>query len=129
MWTPHQDDDALPRVAALRARLEQIVGQAAVRPQHVVVFLRSLAWSAPLVERSYHLAEGLARNGMLVFLDASGDAHERVEGFREIERNLWVYAGPRGVLEQLACPLVWALPYNGLDAFRWPTRTLRCWSP
>ncbi len=124
MWTPHQDDAALPRIAALRTHLAQITAHAGVRPQQVVVFLRSLARRTPPGERSYHLAEALARNGMLVFLDCSGDASEDVDGFREVERNLWLYAGPDGVLEQLESPLVWALPYNGVDAFRWLKRTI-----
>ncbi len=76
-----------------------------------VVFLPSIGWGIHLFQRPHHLARAFARAGWLSIFDCS-NAQDRVDGFKEIEPNLFLYRGPAGVLERLPGPILWSFPYN-----------------
>ena len=63
------------------------------------------------LQRPHHLARALAQLGYLVIFDSS-NAADHVEGFAEIEPNLYLYRGPESALHAVPDPLLWALPYN-----------------
>ncbi len=87
-----------------------------------VVFLPSIGWGIHLFQRPHHLARAFARAGWLSIFDCS-NAQDRVDGFREIEPDLFLYRGPAGVLERLPEPLLWSFPYNFHQARQFPSDT------
>lgn len=123
-WHPHSDERQRRRIPELVSRMFQIISGSGVEPNQMVVFLPSIGWRTPLFQRPHHLAEELARHGYLVFFDCSGSTIDYISDFVEVERNLWLYKGPDGVLDRLQQPIVWALPYNAYMAYRWSNRTL-----
>lgn len=118
-WAPHQDDSATPHVARLSDRLRKIVDDADVPAHDVVVFPPILREPAEHARRANHVAAALAAQGMLVFVDGGWGTNDARVGFHPLAPNLWRYQGPRGTLERLDTPVVWAFAYNALDAFRW----------
>jgi polysaccharide pyruvyl transferase CsaB len=122
MWQPHLDDIDRRRIPGLRRRLAEIVAEAGVPPERVVVFLPSIGWNTPLVQRPQQLARALARCGHLVVFDCSGSLIDDFADFVPVERNLVLYKGPRDVLETLDRPILWALPYNAPLTDRWERR-------
>jgi polysaccharide pyruvyl transferase CsaB len=96
--------------------------------QGAVIFLPSVGWGIALFQRPHHLARTLARQGYVAIFDCS-NAHDDVNGFKEIEPNLFLFRGPEGLLEQIPDPLLWALPYNWhkKDAYPASTRTVYDW--
>ena len=86
----------LPRIAASKG---------------AVVFLPSIGWGIHLFQRPHHLARVLARRGYLVVFDCS-NADDRVDGFREVEPNLFLFNGEAAILHEIPAPIVWAFPYN-----------------
>ncbi len=76
-----------------------------------VVFLPSVGWGIHLFQRPHHLARAFARAGWTAIFDCS-NAQDKVDGFKEIEPNLFLYRGPAGVLERIPEPLLWSFPYN-----------------
>ena len=93
-----------------------------------VVFLPSVGWGIALFQRPHHLARTLARQGYVAIFDCS-NAHDDVNGFKEIEPNLFLFRGPEGLLEQIPDALLWAFPYNWhkKDAYPPSTRTVYDW--
>ena len=85
-----------------------------------VVFLPSIGWGIHLFQRPHHLARAFARAGWLSIFDCS-NAQDRVDGFKEIEPNLFLYRGPAGVLERLPAPLLWSFPYNFHQTRQFPS--------
>jgi GT2 family glycosyltransferase/2-polyprenyl-3-methyl-5-hydroxy-6-metoxy-1,4-benzoquinol methylase len=123
MWQPHLDEKDRARIPGLRRRLGEIVGDyGGGEPPYV--FLPTIGWSNSLPQRPHHMAAGLARQGGLVFFDCSGSLVDNFADFVEVERNLWIYNGPRGVLDTLEDPVLWAVTYNTQLAGRWSRRTL-----
>ena len=122
LWTPHQDDRALEPAERWRRELDRIV--AGVAPERVVVFLRFRAAPPEVVRRCEDLAAALARHDLRVFLQDENAGGDPRDTLRPIAPNLWRYRGPAGILERLEQPIVWALPSNALDAFRWLQRTI-----
>ncbi len=118
MWEPHLDDLDRKRIPNLRARLVAIQAEAGAPPDRIAVFLPSIGWNTPLLQRPHHLASTLARQGWLVFFDCTGSLIDDFADFVKAERNLWLYKGPRGVLETLERPVLWTLPYNVTKAAR-----------
>ena len=53
----------------------------------------------PLFQRPHHLARTFAREGYVAVFDCS-NAHDDVNGFKEIEPNLFLFRGPDGVLQR-----------------------------
>jgi len=124
MWQPHSDNKERLRIPGLRERLREIVKGSGIDPRRVVVFLPTIGWHNCLPQRPHHLATALARQGYLVFFDCSGSLVDHFAGFMPVEQNLWLYHGPKGVLETLDHPILWAVTYNAPLADRWEQRTL-----
>jgi GT2 family glycosyltransferase len=92
---------------------------ALARAESPVVFLPSIPWNAPLVQRPHHLARAIARAGHpVVFL--SEDALDPIDGFSDLEENLFVHRGPRAPLAALRRPFLWSMAYNVPSAAEWP---------
>jgi polysaccharide pyruvyl transferase CsaB len=90
--------------ALLESRTEAVAAKA-------VVFLPSIGWGIHLFQRPHHLARAFARAGWLSIFDCS-NAQDQVDGFKEVEPNLFLYRGPAGVLERIPAPFLWSFPYN-----------------
>ena len=76
-----------------------------------IVFLPSVGWNIHLAQRPHHLAREFARRGHVAIFDCS-NAHDDVNGFKEIEPNLFLFRGPEDLLHEVPDPLLWAFPYN-----------------
>ena len=74
-----------------------------------VVFLPSVGWGIHLFQRPHHLARVFARLGYVAIFDSS-NADDRVDGFREIEPNLFLFSGSPALLHEVPSPLLWAFP-------------------
>jgi GT2 family glycosyltransferase/SAM-dependent methyltransferase len=99
-----------PDLGFYRDQLESVRARVA-ESQGLVLFLPSVGWGIHLFQRPHHLARTFAREGLVAVFDSS-NAHDDVNGFKEIEPNLFLYRGPEEVLQQLPDPLLWAFPYN-----------------
>ena len=93
-----------------------------------VVFLPSVGWGIHLFQRPHHLARVFARLGYVAIFDSS-NAADRVDGFREIEPNLFLFSGSPELLHEVPSPLLWAFPYNFhlADGYPKPARTVYDW--
>jgi len=93
-----------------------------------VVFLPSVGWGIHLFQRPHHLARVFARLGYVAIFDSS-NADDRLNGFREIEPNLFLYNGSPQLLHEVPSPLLWAFPYNFhlSDGYPRPARTVYDW--
>ncbi|HEY7862934.1 MAG TPA: glycosyltransferase, partial [Thermoanaerobaculia bacterium] len=118
---------APPPQGRLKRQLEEVGARAAASPG-VVVFLPSIGWDIPLFQRPHHLARAFARRGWVVVFDCS-NANDDVDGFKEIEPNLFLYRGPDGVLPRLPHPILWSFPYSFELADGYPagSRTVYDW--
>jgi GT2 family glycosyltransferase/2-polyprenyl-3-methyl-5-hydroxy-6-metoxy-1,4-benzoquinol methylase len=124
LWEPHQDRKAREWIPDLCNRLRKIVKKSGVDAKRIVVFLPSISWNSALAQRPHHLASELARQGFLVFFDCSGILVDQFSGFVQIRKNLWIYNGPKGVLDSLEHSILWTLPYNVRLAERWENPTI-----
>ena len=125
MWQPHQDGEADARVPGLRNRLREIVSEAGAGGRGApFVFLPAAGWKSEPPRRARHLAAELARQGRLVFFNCSGGLVDDFCDFQQAAPNLWLYNGPRGVLEALEEPVLWATAYNAPMADAWERRTI-----
>jgi polysaccharide pyruvyl transferase CsaB len=108
------------QLEAVRARVATSEG--------AVVFLPSVGWGIALFQRPHHLARTFARRGWVAIFDCS-NAHDDVNGFKEIQPNLFLFRGPEGLLEQLPEPLLWAFTYNWhkVDAYPAGSATVYDW--
>ena len=93
-----------------------------------VIFLPSVGWGIHLFQRPHHLARVFARLGFVAIFDCS-NAADRVDGFREIEPNLFLFSGSPQLLAETPSPLLWTFPYNFhlADAYPRPVRTVYDW--
>ncbi len=93
-----------------------------------VIFLPSIGWGIRLFQRPHHLARVFARLGYVAIFDCS-NANDRLDGFREIEPNLFLFRGSPQLLHAVSSPLLWAFPYNFhlSDGYPRPARTVYDW--
>jgi GT2 family glycosyltransferase len=84
-----------------------------------VVFLPTLGWNAALFQRPHHMARAIAAAGRPVVFDCGERGTDAVNGFLEIEPGLFLYGGPRRVLETLRRPFVWAVAPNVRSSEDW----------
>ncbi|HVF90256.1 MAG TPA: glycosyltransferase [Blastocatellia bacterium] len=93
-----------------------------------VIFLPSIGWEIPLAQRPHHLAREFARRGHVVIFDSSS-SFDDVNGFREVEPNLFLYRGPEEVLPRVPDPLLWVFTHNYESRRRYPAsaRTVYDW--
>src|SRR6185369_2368128 len=57
-----------------------------------VIFLPSIGWEIVNSQRTHHLAREFARQGYLAIFDSS-NSYDDVNGFKEIEPNLFLFRG------------------------------------
>lgn len=62
------------------------------RNKYKGVFIQEpvIDWSVPLYQRPQHIAVAMARKGYLVIYRTSNWAADDVNGFREVEKNVWI---------------------------------------
>ncbi|HYO98978.1 MAG TPA: glycosyltransferase [Pyrinomonadaceae bacterium] len=124
MWQPHLSEQDRERLPGLRRRLSEIVSESGVEAERTVVFLPTIGWSNALPQRPHHMASELARQGYLVFFDCAGSFVDHFADFNQVEKNLWLYNGPKGVLDTLEQPILWAVTYNVPLVERWERSTV-----
>ncbi len=73
-----------------------------------VIFLPSIGWGIHLVQRPHHLARVLARRGYVVIFDCT-NSDDKVDGFREVEPNLFLFRGKPEILHAIPSPLALGL--------------------
>ena len=110
-----------PQLQVLLARIAQSRG--------AVIFLPSVGWGIHLFQRPHHLARVFARLGYVSIFDSSNAPVDKVDGFREIEPNLFLFNGAEVLLHEIPSPLLWAFPYNYhlTDAYPPSTATVYDW--
>ncbi len=98
----------------LRSVLERVrAGRGAV------IFLPSVGWNIHNAQRVHHLAREFARSGIVSIFDSS-HTFDDIEGFEEIENDLFLYRGPENILPQIPDPLLWAVTYNFDQRSKYP---------
>jgi GT2 family glycosyltransferase/SAM-dependent methyltransferase len=113
---------APPPEGRLKRQLGEVVARAAGK-RGTVVFLPSIGWDIHLFQRPHHLARAFARRGWVAVFDCSNSSSDAVDGFKEIEPDLFLYRGPDGVLSRIPNALLWAFPYNFELADGYPSGT------
>ena len=93
-----------------------------------VIFLPSVGWEIVNTQRTHHLAREFVRQGYVAVFDSS-NSYDDVNGFKEVEPNLFLFRGPDNVLPEIVDPILWTLPYNfdRRDAYVNVTRTVYDW--
>ncbi|HKQ04907.1 MAG TPA: glycosyltransferase [Blastocatellia bacterium] len=91
------------QLKALLARIDNSRG--------AVIFLPSIGWNVHLFQRPHHLARTFAQYGYVAIFDSS-NARDEVDGFKEVERNLFLFDGPPELLHEIPQPTLWAFTYN-----------------
>ena len=124
LWQPHMDNQAREWIPDLRDQMRSIVEGSEVDPRRIVLFPPSTGWRNSLMERPHYLALELARQGFLVFFDCSGSWVDDFAGFVQAETNLWLYKGPKGVLDTLENPILWVFSHNASLAGCWRECTI-----
>ncbi|MEK7832391.1 MAG: glycosyltransferase, partial [Acidobacteriota bacterium] len=93
-----------------RRQLREVIARIQ-QSRGVVIFLPSIGWRVHLFQRPHHLAQTFARQGYVAIFDSS-DSLDGVNGFEEIEHNLFLFNGPQELLHEIPQPVLWTLPYN-----------------
>ncbi|HEY9232792.1 MAG TPA: glycosyltransferase, partial [Blastocatellia bacterium] len=93
-----------------RAQLQEVL-ERVEQSRGAIIFLPSIGWNVHLFQRPHHLAQTFARQGYVAIFDAS-NAQDGVDGFKEIERNLFLFDGPAALLHEIPQPTLWAFTYN-----------------
>jgi len=93
-----------------------------------VIFLPSIGWDLVNTQRVHHLAREFARKGHVVLFDSS-DSYDDVNGFKEVEENLFLFRGSDKILAEIPDPILWGFTYNfnRRDAYPAPVRTVYDW--
>lgn len=84
-----------------------------------IIFLPSVPWTIHLFQRPHHLARYFARQGYVTIFDCSG-TNEVLDGFREIEPNLFLFKGPQQWLHAIPNAVLWAFTYNYYQTDTYP---------
>lgn len=108
------------QLAAVRRRVKERKG--------VVIFLPSVGWGIHLFQRPHHLARAFAQQGYVSVFDCS-NAHDDVNGFKEIEEALYLFRGPEKLLREIPNAVLWTFPYNFHSTHEYPksARTIYDW--
>jgi glycosyltransferase involved in cell wall biosynthesis len=93
-----------------RRQLQAILERAR-NSKGVIIFLPSVGWDLINVQRSHHLARQFARGGYISIFDCT-NAYDDVDGFREIEPNLFLFRADEHYLYEFPQAVLWALTYN-----------------
>jgi glycosyltransferase involved in cell wall biosynthesis len=76
-----------------------------------VIFLPSVGWEIANTQRTNHMAREFAKQGYVAIFDST-NSFDDVNGFKEIEPNLFLFRGPDKILSEIARPILWAYTYN-----------------
>jgi teichuronic acid biosynthesis glycosyltransferase TuaH len=121
---PEPVDSPSPmRRAAHQAQFEAVLERVA-RSKGAVIFLPSVGWGIHLFQRPHHLARVFARLGYVAVFDSSNASYDNVDGFKEIEPNLYLFKGAEALLHEIPSPLLWAFTYNFHHADLYPRSAL-----
>lgn len=101
--TGHEQGQRLVLIQEIATRIELSRG--------AIVFAPSIGWNVPLFQRPHHLARVFAQMGYISIFDVS-NANDPVEGFLEIEPNLFLYRGEASSLAALPNVILWTFTYN-----------------
>lgn len=93
-----------------RQQLQTILERARTS-KGVIIFLPSVGWDLINVQRSHHLAREFARQGYIAIFDCT-NAYDDVDGFKEIEANLFLFRAEEQLLYEFPQATLWALTYN-----------------
>jgi glycosyltransferase involved in cell wall biosynthesis len=118
-------------IRALNPKIPLELGGIAERVEKskgAVIFLPSTGWEIVNSQRIHHLAREFARQGYLAIFDSS-NSYDDVNGFKEIEPNLFLFRGSQDVLSKIAQPILWTLTYNfdRRDTYAASARTVYDW--
>jgi glycosyltransferase involved in cell wall biosynthesis len=104
------------------------VNERVEKSKGAVIFLPSIGWEIVNSQRMHHLAREFARQGYIAIFDSS-NSYDDVNGFKEIEPNLFLFRGSEDVLPQIADPILWTLTYNfdRRDPYAASARTVYDW--
>lgn len=93
-----------------------------------VIFLPSVGWEIANTQRTNHLAREFANQGYVTIFDST-NSYDDVDGFKEVEPDVFLFRGSDKVLAQIANPIVWAFPYNfdRTDVYNSSARTVYDW--
>jgi glycosyltransferase involved in cell wall biosynthesis len=108
--TPQRHPTRGPQFEPVDRSLEE-VAQRAQDGRRPLVFPRSIRWNTWLFQRPQQLARHFARRGYVTIYDDSA-CRAGFLGFREIERNLFLFRGDTDRLARLPEPLLWTFCYN-----------------
>jgi polysaccharide pyruvyl transferase CsaB len=100
-----------PEAERHRPQLQSLVGRIE-GSRGAVIFLPSIGWDIHLFQRPHHLARVFARLGYVTIFDTSNAPADKVDGFREIEPNLFLFNGAEALLHEIPSAVLWAFPYN-----------------
>ncbi|MBS1787992.1 MAG: glycosyltransferase [Acidobacteria bacterium] len=101
-----------------RQQLQEVLDRVQ-QSRGVVIFLPSIGWRVHLFQRPHHLARTFARQGYLTIFDSSG-SQDGVNGFEEIEHNVFLFNGAEELLHEIPEPILWTFPYNYDRADKFP---------
>jgi glycosyltransferase involved in cell wall biosynthesis len=93
-----------------RQQLQAIIERAR-NCKGVIIFLPSVGWDLINVQRSHHLAREFARSGYISVFDCT-NAYDDVDGFKEIEPNLFLFRADEQYLYEFPQATLWTLTYN-----------------
>jgi glycosyltransferase involved in cell wall biosynthesis len=93
-----------------------------------VIFLPSVGWEIANTQRTNHLAREFANQGYVTIFDSS-NSYDDVDGFKEVEPNVFLFRGSDKLLSEIASPIVWAFTYNfdRTEAYGSSARTVYDW--
>jgi teichuronic acid biosynthesis glycosyltransferase TuaH len=89
----------------------QAISERARSCRGVIIFLPSVGWDLINVQRSHHMARQFARQGYLSIFDCT-NAYDDVDGFKELEPNLFLFRAEEALLYEFPQATLWALTYN-----------------
>jgi polysaccharide pyruvyl transferase CsaB len=76
-----------------------------------IIFLPAVSWKIHLFQRPHHLAREFAQLGYISIFHTTYP-QDGVDGFEEIERNLFLFYGLDELLYKIPEPILWAFTYN-----------------
>jgi glycosyltransferase involved in cell wall biosynthesis len=93
-----------------------------------VIFLPSVGWEIVNTQRTNHLAREFANQGYVTIFDSS-NSYDDVDGFKEVEPNVFLFRGSDKVLAEISNPIVWGFTYNfdRTEAYKSSVRTVYDW--
>ncbi len=121
LWQPHEDEAAKALLPDLRSQLRRIVSG---RAQDFRAIFILLPGEVHREGERRHLAHALAEQKCLVIVDCSGNQGDQFFGFKQQSQFVYFYRGPRGALEELERPVLWALAQHAKLTEKWPHATI-----